>query len=92
MVRYQSFCQTLYHKDRKTDILSKTQNYSQPRSVKITKALSLSHKVEENTGIQLGKFTMHYVRSKDNVADIFTKCADPITFRRLRWILMGGGS
>ena len=40
-------------------------------------------------GIQQGKFTMHYVRSKDNVADIFTKCADPITFRRLRWILMG---
>ena len=40
-------------------------------------------------GIQQGKFTMHYVRSADNVADIFTKAADPITFRFLRYLLMG---
>mgnify|MGYP006148844329 CR=1 FL=1 len=40
-------------------------------------------------GLQLGHFSMHYVRSKDNVADIFTKSADPATFVRLRWLLMG---
>ena len=33
--------------------------------------------------------SMRYVRSRDNVSDIFTKAADPETFKRLRWYLMG---
>jgi len=36
-----------------------------------------------------GKFKMFYVRSRDNVSDIYTKPADLETFRRLRWYLMG---
>jgi hypothetical protein len=40
-------------------------------------------------GILRGECTLHYVRSADNVSDIFTKAADPETFRRLRWYLMG---
>jgi hypothetical protein len=36
-----------------------------------------------------GKFKMFYVRSHDNVSDIYTKPADLETFRRLRWYLMG---
>ena len=33
--------------------------------------------------------SIRYVRSRDNVSDIFTKAADPVTFKRLRWYLMG---
>ncbi len=33
--------------------------------------------------------SLWYVRSRDNVADMFTKPADLETFRRLRWYLMG---
>ena len=36
-----------------------------------------------------GKFKMFYVRSRDNVSDIYTKPADAETFKRLRWYLMG---
>ena len=33
--------------------------------------------------------SIRYVRSRDNVSDIFTKACDIETFRRLRWYLMG---
>ena len=36
-----------------------------------------------------GSNSIHYVRSADNVSDIFTKACDIETFRRLRWYLMG---
>jgi len=32
---------------------------------------------------------MRYIRSADNVSDIFTKACDVVTFKRLRWYLMG---
>ena len=36
-----------------------------------------------------GTHSIRYVRSADNVSDIFTKPADKKTFQRLRWYLMG---
>ena len=33
--------------------------------------------------------SLHYIRSRDNVSDIFTKACDPETFINLRKYLMG---
>ena len=61
-------------------------NFRRLRHLRVADSYVYHHAVVDNT------LSLHYIRSCDNVSDVFTKACDPETFHRLRGYLMGGVS
>ena len=66
--------------------LGKSRNFRRLRHLRVADSYVYHHAVVDNT------LSLHYIRSCDNVSDVFTKACDPETFHRLRGYLMGSVS